>query len=65
MPRLTLAKELLRLPNWYWKRVICSDGKFEVMGKKRRVIVHRRPGQRYKLNYLKPSVKHGGGSNIV
>jgi hypothetical protein len=64
--RLTLAKELLRLPNWYWKRVIWSDEKkFELMGTKRRVIVYRRPGQRYKLKYLKPSVKHGGGSIMV
>jgi hypothetical protein len=47
----------------FWKRVIWSDKKkFELFGAKRRVIVYRRPGERYKLKYLKSTIKHGGSA---
>jgi hypothetical protein len=35
------------------------------MSTKSRAIVYRRPEKRYKLKYLKPSVKYGGGSIMV
>ena len=35
------------------------------MGCKRRVIVYRRPGERYKLKYMRPTMKHGGGSLML
>ena len=64
--RLILAKKFQNYPNWFWKRVIWSDEKkFELLTPKKRVIVYRRPGQRYKLKYLQPTVKHGGGSIML
>ena len=64
--RLILAKKQVRLPEDFWKRVIWSDEKkFELMNSRRRVIVYRRKGQRYNLKFVKPSVKHGGGSIMV
>jgi hypothetical protein len=64
--RVALAKDLLNKPISFWKRVIWSDEKkFELFGAKRRVIVYRRPGERYELKYLKPTIKHGGGSLML
>ena len=64
--RYALAKELLKKPQNYWKRVIWSDEKkFELLGTKRRQIVYRRPGERYKIKFVKPTVKHGGGSIMM
>jgi transposase len=63
--RVATAKELLKILDWYWKHVIRSDEKFELLGSKRQVIVYRRPGQRYKLKYLKLTMKYGGGSVML
>ena len=64
--RLLLAKKQVGRPEEFWKRVIWSDEKkFELMNTRRRVIVYRRKGQRYNIKFVKPSVKHGGGSIMV
>ena len=61
-----MAKDLIKKPKKWWKQVIWSDEKkIELMNSRRRVIVYRRPGQRYQLKYVKPSIKHGGGSIMV
>lgn len=60
------TQRLLKYPKWFWNRVVWSDEKkFELMGAKKRVIVYRKVGQRYKLKHVNPSMKHGGGSIMV
>ena len=64
--RIEVAKKHLKKPFWFWKKVIWSDEKkFELMNSRRRVIVYRKPNQRYNLKFTKPSLKHGGGSVMV
>ena len=64
--RLILAKKQIRKPLSFWKRVIWSDEKkFELINSRRRVIVYRRTGERYKLKFVKPTMKYGGGSIMV
>jgi hypothetical protein len=63
---LQWAKEFVQKPNWWWRRVIWSDEKkFELLSNRRRVIVYRKPNQRYQLKFVKPSIKHGGGSIMI
>lgn len=49
-----------------WKSVLWTDeSKFELFGSKRRQIVRRRKGERFKKQCIAPTVKHGGGSVTV
>lgn len=55
--------------NWSmdkWKQVLWTDeSKFEIFGNKRRAFCRRKPGERYKPDCVKPTVKFGGGSVMV
>lgn len=42
-----------------------DESKYEVFGSKRRQFIHRRAGECFKLEYLVPTVKYGGGSVIM
>lgn len=64
--RLALAKVMVKKPSWWFRRIIWSDEKkFELMSSKRRIIVNRRPGNRYQIKFTKPSMKFGGGSLMI
>lgn len=55
--------------NWSvndWRRVLWTDeSKFELFGSKRRVFVRRRVGEKFNMECITPTVKHGGGSVMV
>ena len=62
--RLKFAKEKWTKEDWHtflWT----DESKFEQFGNKRRAHVRRREGERYKIECLLPTVKHGGGKIMV
>lgn len=64
--RLRFAKQHVHWTVKQWARVLFTDeSKFEVFGNHRRIVVRRRPGERYESRCLVPTVKHGGGSIMV
>lgn len=64
--RLRFAKQHVHWTVKQWVKVLFTDeSKFEVFGNHRRIIVRRRPGERYESRCLVPTVKHGGGSIMV
>jgi transposase len=64
--RLLWAKEHVVKPIWFWRKIIWTDeSKFELINTKSRIIVYRRRGERYKLKFLQPTVKHGGGNVML
>ena len=74
-PLLRKANKVKRLQwarkhaNWTispWKTVVWGDeSKFELFGNKRRLFVRRHQNERYILQCIVPTVKHGGGSIMV
>lgn len=49
-----------------WAKVLFTDeSKFVYCHRKTRVIVRRRPGEKYKLKCMAGTVKHGGGGSIL
>ena len=49
-----------------WLKVMWSDeSPFSLFPKRGKVYVRRRPGEEFQRQYLKPTVKHGGGSIMV
>lgn len=64
--RLDFAKKYINKPLSFWKRVIWSDeSKFELLNKKKRTHVWRKPNEALKKQYVLPTVKHGGGSIMI
>lgn len=64
--RLTFAKEYVSNPLDFWKTVIWSDeSKFELVSNRRKEYCWRKKGEAFKMQNLKPTVKHGGGSVMV
>lgn len=64
--RLNWAKKHLDWTIDQWKQVLWTDeSKFEIFGSKRRTFCRRKPGERYKPECVKATVKHGGGSVMV
>jgi gamma-glutamylcyclotransferase (GGCT)/AIG2-like uncharacterized protein YtfP len=64
--RLVFSKKHVKWSKRKWNKVLFTDeSKFELFGNKRRVIVRRMPGERFKKECLTPTVKHGGGSIMV
>lgn len=64
--RLRFAKDHVKWTVQQWAKVLFADeSKFEVFGNHRRIVVRRRPGERYESRCLVPTVKHGGGSIMV
>lgn len=63
---LKLAKGHKKWTKEDWYKVLwTNESKFEQFGNKWRMYVRRRDGERYKNEYLLPTVKHGGGSILV
>ena len=61
--RLLWAKRYKNYSIEDWKTVLFVDeSKFEIYGNNRRIYVRRRPGERLSSQYIKPTVKHGGGN---
>lgn len=61
--RLQFAKDHVDWTLEQWHQVLWTDEtKVEFFGTKRRVIVRRFRGERFKRNCVIPTVKHGGGS---
>lgn len=64
--RKEFAKQYKIQPSDFWHKVIFSDeSKFELMNNRRRQYVWRKKGDGYKIENLKPTIKHGGGSILV
>ena len=64
--RVAFAKEYFSNPLDFWKSIIWSDeSKFELLSCNRRQYVWRKKGEAFKIENLKPTVKHGGGSLMV
>lgn len=64
--RLAFAKKYINKPLSFWKQVIWSDeSKFELLNKKKRTHVWRKPNEALKKQYVLPTVKHGGGSIMI
>lgn len=64
--RLAFAKKYVNKPLSFWKRVIWSDeSKFELLNKKKRARVWRKPNEALKKQYVIPTVKYGGGSIMI
>lgn len=64
--RLLFAKRHRHHPVDFWKKVIFSDeSKINIFSSDGFRKVWRQPGEPLKVNYLRPTVKHGGGSVLV
>ena len=65
--RLAFAKEHVHWSiNDQWANVLFSDeSKLEIFGTKRRLLIRRFDGERYKKYCLQPTGKHGGGSVMI
>jgi hypothetical protein len=66
LPPENLSKKHVKWSKRKWNKVLFTDeSKFELFGNKRRVIVRRMPGKKFKKECLTPTVKHAGGSIMV
>ena len=46
-----------------WNKVLFTDeSSFELFSTKQRIIVRRRPNEKYRLQRVAPTVKHGGSA---
>lgn len=64
--RLELATKWSYQNDQFWNNIIWSDESgFELFSNSRRQYVWRKQGQRFDLDKLVPTVKHGGGSIMV
>ena len=64
--RLAFAKKYVKKPLSFWKKIIWSDKtKFDLLNKKKRTRVPRKPNEVLKKQYLLPTVKYGGRSIMV
>ena len=63
--RLTFAKKYVNKPLSFWKKIIwTNESKSELLNKKKRTRVWRKPIEALKKQYLLPTVKYGGGSRM-
>jgi len=64
--RLDFAKSHINKVNDFWKSVLFSDeSKFNIFGSDGRVMVWRKPNKQMDCKNLCPTVKHGGGNELV
>jgi transposase len=64
--RQTFAEQHLHWTFDDWSKVLFTDeSKFDFFAQKSRIIVRRRPGEKYILKCIVGTVKHGGGSVLV
>ncbi len=64
--RLAFARDHIGKSPEYWNQVLWSDeSKFNIFGSDGRIMVWRRPGEAFKTECLRATVKHGGGSVMV
>ncbi|XP_062849643.1 zinc finger protein 638 [Trichomycterus rosablanca] len=64
--RLNFAREHLDKPEAFWKSILWTDeSKIELFGHNHRCHVWRKVNTAYKENNLLPTVKHGGGNNLL
>ena len=59
--RLAFAKKYVNKPLSFWKKIIWRDeSKFELLNKKKRTRVWRKPNEVLKMQYLLSTVKYKG-----
>ncbi|GBL64137.1 Transposable element Tcb1 transposase [Araneus ventricosus] len=64
--RLEFAKSYIGKPPEFWNSVLFVDeSKFNVFGSDGKQMVWRKPNSELEMKNLTPSVKHGGGSQMV
>ncbi|GBM80138.1 Transposable element Tcb2 transposase, partial [Araneus ventricosus] len=64
--RLEFAKSYIKKPSEFWNSVLFVDeSKYNVNGSDGKQMVWRKPNSELEMKNLTPSVKHGGGSQMV
>ncbi|GBO15255.1 Transposable element Tcb1 transposase [Araneus ventricosus] len=64
--RLEFAKSYIKKPPEFWNSVLFVDeSKYNVFGSDGKQMVWRKPNSELEMKNLTPSVKHGGGSQMV
>lgn len=64
--RLEFAKAYVNKPKEFWNNVLYTDEtKINLFGSDGRQMVWRKPGSELQVQHLVPTVKHGGGSQMM